>query len=253
MSKNFELLDQLGKAPGMFRPEEEPAPVNTALPVEPSNSIPTLEIDGLARDEVSKLVQRLFLLQGTEAPHQVVFSSTESGNGCSWMCAHAAEILASQVGNSVCVVDGNLNAPSLHRQFGVENHYGLSEALTGGGPIRQYAQQLSRSNLWLLSSGAANENSRQLLASGRMRSCISDLRAEFDYVLMDVAPMNVSNQTMSVGSLFDGVVLVIKANSTRRDSTREAVQQLRASNVRVLGVVLNQRTFPIPERIYKRL
>jgi protein-tyrosine kinase len=252
MSKNFELLDQLGKAPGMFGPDAEPAPAAT-LPVEPSNSTPTLEIDGMARDEVTKLVHRLFLLPGTDAPHQVVFASTDSGNGCSWMCAHAAEILASQVGNSVCVVDCNLNSPSLHRQFGVENNYGLSEALVSGGPIRQYAQQLSRSNLWLMSAGAVNENSRTLLESGRMRSCIADLRSEFDYMLMDIAPMNVSNHTMSFGSLLDGVVLVIKANSTRRDSTREAVQQLRASNVRVLGVVLNQRTFPIPERIYKRL
>jgi len=70
---------------------------------------------------------------------------------------------------------------------------------------------------------------------------------------MDVAPMNICNHTMMFGSLLDGVVLVIKANSSRRDSSREAVQQLRSANVRVLGAVLNQRTFPIPESIYKRL
>jgi Mrp family chromosome partitioning ATPase len=82
---------------------------------------------------------------------------------------------------------------------------------------------------------------------------ISELRSEFDYVLMDVAPLNSCNHSMFLGGLSDGVVLVLKANSSRRDSTREAIQQFQDANVRVLGAVLNQRTFPIPERIYKRL
>lgn len=251
MSKNFELLHQMGKTPEMLHSNVEPA-LKDIAPVDLSQSTPTLQIDGVAREEVNKLVHRLFLVGGTDGPRHVVFSGTELGNGCSWMCVRAAEVLASQVGNSVCVVDCNLSSPSLHQQFGVENHYGLADALVGDGPIREYARQLSRPNLWLVSCGAPGD-AQQLLASGRMRSRIAELRAEFDYVLLDVAPMSTGNHTMMFGSLLDGVVLVIKANATRRDSAREAVQQLRASNVRVLGVVMNQRTFPIPERIYKRL
>jgi protein-tyrosine kinase len=252
MSKNFELLYQVGKAEDMLRADADPAP-KVIVSADLSQSTPAIEIDGMAREEMTKLVHRLFLVGGEQGPRHVVFTGTELGNGCTWMCAHAAEILASQIGGSVCIVDCNFSSPSLHQQFGVENHFGLADALAGDGPIRQFARQLSRQNLWLLSCGAVDENSQQLLASGRIRTRISELRAEFDYVLMDVAAMNVCNHTMTFGSLLDGVVLVIKATSTRRESAREAVQQLRESNVRVLGVVLNERTFPIPERIYKRL
>ncbi len=252
MSKNFELLHQMGKTPEMLHANAEPVLKGLAT-VELAPSTPSLEIDAISREEVSKLVQRLFLVGGADAPHYVIFSGTERGNGCTWMCVRAAEILASQIGNSVCIVDCNLNSPSLHQQFGVENHYGLADALVGDAPIREYARQLSRQNLWMVSCGGANGDVQQLLASGRMRSRIAELRAEFDYVLLDVAPMNVANDALMLGGLLDGVVLVIKANTTRRDSAREAVQQLRASNVRVLGVVMNQRTFPIPEKIYKRL
>ena len=252
MSKNFELLYQTGKAQDMLHLESKPEDPVLA-PVEPSRSVPALEIEGMAREELSKLVHRLFLIQGTEGPHQVVFSGTEAQNGCTWTCAHAGEILASQVRSTVCVVDCNLKAPSLHEQFGVENHYGLADALVGGGSVRQYARQLARQNLWLVSCGGGNSAAQQLLTSDRMRARITELRAEFDYVLMDVAPVNTCNHTMMFGSLTDGVVLVIKANSSRRDSSREAVQQLRSANVRVLGAVLNERTFPIPESIYKRL
>jgi Mrp family chromosome partitioning ATPase len=141
----------------------------------------------------------------------------------------------------------------LHEQFKVENDYGLSDALIGDGPIRQYAQRLSRPNLWLVSSGVEHDSSQELLTSGRMRTRIAELRAEFNFVLMDVAPLNVCNLAMVFGGQSDGLVLVLKANSTRRDATREITQQLQAANVRMLGAVLNQRTFPIPENIYNRL
>jgi len=248
MSRNFELLNQMGKTPVMV-PEAEPLPPQEGEAV---NFIPPMEMDAMAREEITKMVHRLFLLASSDAPHRVVFSATEPGNGTTFVCAHAAEILASQVGRTVCVVDCNFRSPSLHEQFGVENHRGLSDALRGDGPIQQYARQLHR-NLWLVSAGTASESAVGLLTSDRMRMRVSELASQFDYVLMDVAPLNNSNHGIVLGHLADGVALVLKANSSRRDSTRETIQLLQSSNVRVLGAVLNQRTFPIPERIYSRL
>jgi Mrp family chromosome partitioning ATPase len=253
MSRNFELLDQLRKTQEMLQTESEPV-LGTILPAPGFiATVPALEIDIATREEIGKLVQRLFLLPGTNTAHHVVFSGTESGDGCSWICARAGEILASQVTSSVCIVDCSVRSPSMHHQFKVDNHYGLIDSLIGDGPIRQYAQPLSRPNLWLVSCGATNENSQELLTSDRMRMRIAELRAQFNYVLMDVAPFNVCNHAMVFGGLSDGLVLVLKANSTRRDATREIKQQLQAANVRMLGAVLNQRTFPIPERIYNKL
>jgi len=252
MSRNFELLNQMGKAPVMMPTEPEPQ-MAASVPVQDASTyIPPLEIDGMAREEITKLVHRLFLLTGAQAPRRVVFTSTEPGNGTSWVTARVAEILASQVGRSVCIVDCSLRSPSLHQEFGVENHHGLSDALRGEGPVRNYARQLRR-NLWLVSCGASSESAHALLTSDRMRMRISELSNEFDYVLMDVAALNTSNDGVVLGHLVDGVALVLKANSSRRDSTRDLIQLLQASNVRVLGAVLNQRTFPIPERIYSRL
>jgi len=251
MSRNFELLYQMNKTQEILQTDAEPAVV-PLVPVDVTTGAPTLELDGMAREEISKLVQRLFQMPDKTTRH-VVFTSMESGDGCSWICSRVGEILAGQVAGSICLVDCSLRAPSLLRQFKVENHYGLADALSGDGPIRQYAQQLSRPNLWLLSGGAINEGSQVLLTSDRMRARIAELRAEFNYVLMDVASFNVCNHAMIFGGLSDGVVLVLKANSTRRDATREVMQQLEASKVRLLGAVLNQRTFPIPERIYNKL
>lgn len=250
MSRNFELLNQMGKAQVLLTHEVPPPSIPETEVFTPST--PPLEIDGIAREEITKLVHRVFLLTGGEAPRRVVFTGTESGNGSTWMCAHTAEILASQVNRSVCVVDCNLRRPTLHDQFRVSNHHGLSDALRGEGSIRQYAVQMRR-NLWLVSCGAESESANEMLTSDRMRSRLAELANEFDYLLLDVASLKSANHGIVLGQLVDGVVMVLKAHSTRRDSSRDFIQSLQAANVRVLGAVLNQRTFPIPEKIYRRI
>ena len=260
MSRNFELLSQLGRMQELVQPEnermefsqEEPQAVPAAVAVteeDMSPATPTLELSGVARDEIDKLVQNLFL--SPQGSRRVVFSGPESGCGATWTCAHAADSLAQSRG-TVCVVDCNLRAPGLHAQFGTPNHHGLSDALVGSGPIREYVHRLSR-NLWLLSCGSSPEAGHKLLATDRMRSRLAEIRNAFDYVLIDAAPLNASNDAVILGGLSDGVVLMLKAHSSRRETARKAVQELQAANVRTLGAVLNQRTFPIPEKLYKRL
>jgi Mrp family chromosome partitioning ATPase len=86
-----------------------------------------------------------------------------------------------------------------------------------------------------------------------MRSRLKELRAMFDYVLVDASAMNSSNDAIVLGAVSDGAILVLKANSSRKETARNAVQGFQAAKVRILGAVLNQRTFPIPEAIYNKL
>jgi len=65
--------------------------------------------------------------------------------------------------------------------------------------------------------------------------------------------MSSSKEAIVLGALSDGVVLVLKANSSRKETARSAVQEFQTAKVRVLGAVLNQRKFPIPEAIYNKL
>lgn len=286
MSRNFELLQNIGREQEFFKPDgvarekghTEPSSKPAAeLPFQDAQ--PSLDpkiaaaISGAAAApapalkpeplqfamessqlaELAKVVQRVFLLPNGNPPRTVVFTSSEPGDGCSWICARVGEILASQVAGSVCLVDANLQSPTLHEQFSVPNHHGLSDALRHSGSIRGYVSQLSRRNLALLSCGSEAKESHGLVASDRMRMRLNELREEFEYVLIDCSSLSVSNEAIAVGSSADGMVLVLKANSTRKDRARSAVQDLNNAKVRVLGAVLNQRTFPIPDSIYNKL
>src|SRR6202023_4088200 len=165
----------------MFQTATAPLPIEP-LPIEPLLDEPfrgasrqaearppvegkplALEMEAGQRDELLKLVQRVFFAPGENGSRLVVVSGTESGNGCSWICARMAEILRSQISGTVCVVDANLRSPGVNREFGVKNHYGLADALEVSQPVRGFVTQLSRSNLWLLSCGAEKKGAQTLL------------------------------------------------------------------------------------------
>jgi Mrp family chromosome partitioning ATPase len=258
MSRNFELLQNLGREREMF---EAPAQINTAVeePVVKAAPAPLelqplqLKMEEAQRDEMYKLVQRVFMTPGSGRGRMVVVSAMEAGNGCSWICARMAEVLASQVSGSVCVVDANLRSPGLHREFNVPNHYGLTDAMQVNEPIRRFVTSLSRPNLWLLSCGAQVEGMETMLGSDRMRALLPELQREFDYVLIDGPPIESGDVSVVLGRSAEGIILVLRANASRRESARKAVRDLEIANVRVLGAVLNQRTFPVPESIYRKL
>jgi capsular exopolysaccharide synthesis family protein len=207
----------------------------------------------MAQEEGIKLVQRLFLLPGSDAPRMVVFCGVETGDGSSWICVRASEILASRVKASVCVVDANLHAPFLHEYFRRNISMGLADTVLESGPVRNYARQLNEGNLWVITCGSRTIDPYALLTSDRLQPRLAELKAEFDYVLIDAAPVNVYADAALLGKLADGVVLVVQANSTRREVVRKAKESLDSAKVRLLGAVLNKRRFPIPEFLYRKL
>ena len=255
MSKNFELLQKLGKEQEALRPvpaaagQTGPASAAPAL----TGAAPAAGLSTPPSEEINALAQQVFLVPGAAAPRTVVLTGTEPGTGCTWVCAHLGEVLSGHLAASVCLVDANLQDPGLHQQFGVDNSRGLSDALTQLAPIRAFARPLSRPNLWLISGGSVPQNTQGLLGSDRMRLRLTELRSEFDFILLDAPALSISNGAIGLGGISDGVLLVLKANASRRETAKQAVEDLQAANAKVLGAVLNQRTFPIPSSIYGKL
>jgi len=204
-----------------------------------------------AGEEVLRLVQQVFRTSA-EQPRVVVFSSVAPGDGCTWVCINSALTLASQNPGSLCLVDANLRSPGLHKAFGIENQSGLSDALTQSGSIRNYIQQIAGSNLWVLPAGSANGVQPQLVFE-TLRVRLAELRSEFETVLIDAPPASLYSDAVQLGRLSDGVILVLQGNTTRRESALSVKDSFDAANVRLLGAVLNKRTFPIPQNVYNRL
>ena len=257
MSKNYELLQQaefgLGVA-STLTIGTSPAPAENASPgiAGATQILPSLEPE--VREEALKLVQRLFLIPREAPPRAVVFAGVDLSVGCNWLCSVTAKLLVKSVPGSVCLVEGNLRSPSLIDAMELERDGGLVESLRSEGTIREFTRQLGPENLWLLSAGTPpTQDSAVLLNSDRMKERIRELRKEFDYLIMNAPPLSAFADGMVLGAMTDGVVLVLEANSTRREAAVRVTENLRTTKIPVLGAVLNNRTFPIPAAVYKRL
>ena len=245
MSRNFELLERASKDLHSFSVLGGPIPKAERVR-------PLPDAHSLSREELIKLVQRVFLLDHN-GRRAVVFTAVENGTGCTSICAGAAQALAAQVDAPVCVVDANLRRPALHMCFGTENVRGLTDAVFKPGPIYNFVQKLPGSNLWLLPCGSMASQLSAVMKAEHLQSRIGELRKEFAYVLIDSPSVNGYADAILLGKLADGAVLVLESNATRRQVARIAKEDFEAAHVRVLGAVLNKRTFPIPRFLYERL
>jgi Mrp family chromosome partitioning ATPase len=248
LSRNFDLLQRVAKeAQGWSRAVAKPLQARTY------EMRPIPDAHALSQEELVRLVRTVFLAPGENSPHVVVFTGADPEAGCSSICLGAAEALAAQMAGTVCVVDSNLRHPSLHMGCGVDRQRGLSEVLLEPGPVQDCIRKLPGENLWFLSCGLANTRSAGIMNASRLAACVEALRQEFTYVLLDSPCANLYSDAISLGQCADGIILIVSANRTRRECARRAKENLQAAGARLLGAVLNKRTYPIPQAIYDRL
>lgn len=248
MSRNFELMQQLELE--QDRPAFEVSEVNL---IAGEDRAPHACNQPWAADDSLELAHRLFLLQKQEPPRVAVFAGIDHNSGCSHVCASVAEALARNTPGLVCLLEANFRSPGLPSLFNATNHYGFTDALLGVGPIGSFAKSVGPDKLRLISAGTTAADSPSLLTTRLVGPRLAELRANFDFVIIDAPPLTRYADGIALARLSDGIVVVLEAESTRREAALRAVEKLRSSNVPIIGAVLNKRMFPIPEKIYNKL
>lgn len=263
MSRNFELLQRAQQDRGLGRrnggahlPLFEAVPVPLVAsddPITPSLR-PSSTLGRIARDEIVKLVDRTFLLASDDAPRAIVFAGCEQDDSTAHVTACAAEALAERIQGRVCAVDGDLRSPALHQQFGIANaEGGVITALDQANGIARLAQHVAK-NLWVVCTGTDAHGGRERrLSAELMQSLLSELRASFDYVLISAGAVASHTDAVLMGQAADGLVLLVEANKTRRETAETCKQALQSAAIRLLGAVLYNRDFPVPRALYSKL
>ena len=203
------------------------------------------------RQEEVNLVHRVFLAPGP-GRRVMLFAGVERDNGCARLSIRAGRMLARLTPESVCVVDANFRSPALRGFAGADARDGFAAALSRPAVASTFAERLTPDSLWLLPAELESD-AALLLTRDRVQPCLQELRARFNYLIINGPPMDLYADSLALGQFVDGVVLVLEANVTRRDTVRRVKMRLEDLNVPLLGVVLNNRTFPIPEAVYRLL
>jgi hypothetical protein len=205
--------------------------------------------DNFAREQVRGLVRQVFFSSVAHPVRQVVFTAAEPRTDVAGLCRQVGETLAQETRGTIAVVSSDVSILRGIEPYRAERS-GESSDVAGG---LQQSSIRARSNLWFVPETGAVDEAGELVRGSSWYLRLSDLRREFDYSVVQGPAAIALGNAVAFGQLADGIILVLAANSTRRAAARKIKETLEAAQVRLLGVVLSDRTFPIPERIYRRL
>jgi len=252
MSRNFEILERLQRDKELFRvPSIVRAVPGNGDPDRVKVSLP--DPDSFVREEILRLVQYLFLSptngNGQSNRQQVVFCGIDEADGSAQVCRQISRSVAEQVQSPVCLVDANVRCSTSGRL--VDRQESVGPQQLKHRDTQNIWQRLS-DNLWFTPCDSFRTNG-SASATDQVRALLRGLSNELRYVIINAPPVGLYSDAALLGQVADGVVLVLEANSTRRAAARQAKQALEAGRVKVLGTILNNRTFPIPEKVYRWL
>jgi capsular exopolysaccharide synthesis family protein len=230
-------------------PEPEPAP---RLEVVQPDTIPTLEVPIDFTEELA------LFRHGVEAAvpkprRALIVTSATSGEGVTTLTTYVSVSLAVRDGKKTCLIDTNFKSPRTSRIFGLLGRPGLSDYCTGRAELAEVLCKTDSPDLFIMGLGTEVYNPSLVLSHERARALPMELTQRFDYVLFDAGSVLGHAETSMLAPSVDGVVLIVRANRTKREVLAKAEKLVRFSGGKVIGTVLNRRRFPIPESIYKRL
>lgn len=167
----------------------------------------------------------------------IVVTSSEPGEGKSTTAGNLAISLA-QGEKKVLLIDCDLRKPSLHKRFKISNIVGLSDVLIGMESLSKSVNRYKK-NLMILTSGKIPPNPSEMLGSEAMTDLLKKLKEEFDYIILDTAPILAVTDSQILSTKADGTILVVKAESTKKESVQNAINLLKKVNAHIIGTVLN--------------
>jgi len=181
----------------------------------------------------------ILLSKAGNPPRTIVFTSSLPSEGKTATVVNMA-VAFGQLGKKVLVIDADLRKPRLHRLFKVRSTNGLSGYLTGKLSIENAIHRTEIDNIWFMPSGVLPPNPAELLDSSRMNLLMEGVKRGFDITLLDSPPVLAVIDAVVVGSQADGVILIVQHEKTARKPFLKAVEELKQSNVKMIGVMFNQ-------------
>ncbi|HEX6984499.1 MAG TPA: polysaccharide biosynthesis tyrosine autokinase [Planctomycetaceae bacterium] len=166
----------------------------------------------------------------------IAVSSAISGEGKTTLACHLATSLA-RAGRRVALVDCDLRRPTVDRVFAIEGDSGLCEVLRGESDAEEAIQQTSISGLSILSSGAADAATIEMLSGKRFGDVIDALRATYDFVILDTAPVLPVCDGLLVARHADTVILAVRRDVSRLSKVAAALDRFASVDVPVMGAV----------------
>lgn len=208
----------------------------------------------LITEQYKILRTNVLSLNKAKPPKVIAITSAVHAEGKTVTALNLAMTLAQSTQKpKVLLIDGDLRRGRMTRYLGVDHEVGLSDVLSGKESAEEALFHIDIDNLTFMSSGSVPENPAELLASHKMRQFLSQMRTQFDHIFIDTPPIVSVTDSGILGSQSDGVIMVIQAGRTQRGVVKRATELLHQTHTKILGHVLTNIEYHLPEYIYRYL
>ncbi len=209
----------------------------------PQNHYKIIDHDALSftAKEQYKLLRTnlLFTLPDGESSHVIGVTSASRAEGKSTTSINLSYSLA-EAGKSVLLIDGDLRLPSIAKHLNMKSGSGLSEMLISFSPENIPTMPIEKyKKFHIMFAGSLPPNPSELLSSKRMARLLEHLKEEYEYIIIDLPPVNVVSDALAVSQMISGLVLVVREDTTGRKDLNACVRQIDLSGTKILGCVLN--------------
>ena len=203
-------------------------------------------------EEFRTLRSRLYHIREKMTLKTLLVTSALPKEGKSFTASNLAQVMVRQHGRRVLLIDADLRGPRLHLMLGTTPAPGLSDYLQGKNDEFSIMQRGPMENLFFIPSGTGIEDPSELLGNGRLKVLLQRVEPLFDWIIIDSSPAILVSDASVLAKACDGVLLVVRSNSTPSDVARKAREQFPDRSL--IGTVLNgtnEETVPYARYYYE--
>ncbi len=188
-------------------------------------------------EEYRTLRSRLYHVREKMPLKKLLVTSALPKEGKSFTAANLAQVMVRQHGRRALLIDADLRGPRLHLMLGTAPGPGLSEYLVGKADEISVIQRGPMEGLFFIPSGEALDNPAELVASGKLKLLLQRVEPLFDWIIIDSPPVIPVSDASVLSKVCDGVLMVVRSNSTPSDLARKA--RMEFPDQMLIGAVLN--------------
>lgn len=230
-------------------------PVLTSLPRLKSSNRSDVVVEFLKNkdpvfDEGIRTARTGLLLSAIDEPNHVFMVTSSAPNeGKTTFAANLAIALAQN--HRTLLIEGDFRRPRMAEVFGLDKgSKGIANFVAVTEPLEKCVHPVNDSELMVMPVGDVPPNPLELLSSKRFARTILELRAQFDYIIIDTPPVEAVSDALAISRVVNGAIFVLRADETVYPMAKNAMQKLQRASVNVIGLVVNSVDFVRAQRYY---
>ncbi|MBB5514563.1 capsular exopolysaccharide synthesis family protein [Rubricella aquisinus] len=193
-----------------------------------------------AASEAIRNLRTSLLLSNMDQTTQIIMStSSVPGEGKTTQSIALAQNL-SGLGKKVLLVEGDIRRRVFSEYFSIDKDHGLLAVLAGDVTLDEAITHNDQLGADILTGEKSNINATDVFSSQRFKDLLRDMRAQYDYVIIDTPPVLAVPDARVIGQWVDAILYTVKWDETSRQQVSEGLRSLESVNIRVSGLVLGQ-------------